>query len=109
MSQETRQKRARAEKEALEKRAAAEMATANPNFILPVHLDVTSALSLIGNLQLALRHPANKGPSAAIARRVIDGLIEKLNTVGLTATAEVARLGDNAAYDEEPEIERRRR
>lgn len=70
-----------------------------PPFSLPVTLDLHSALSLVGNLQLALRHPQNNGAAAAVARRIIDGIIERFEQAGLAAHAEAARLGDNAAYD----------
>jgi len=55
--------------------------------LLPVMIDVPSALCVIASLQLALRHPANTGPSAKIAREFIDGLI-------------AARLGDDTDYDD---------
>ena len=87
-------------KRALLKRVEDEISAANPDFILPVHLDVLSALSIIGTLQLALRHPANTGAAAAVARSTIDGLIAMLTEYGFTATAELARLGDNRDYDD---------
>lgn len=43
-----------------------------------IQLDPESALSVIGNLQLALRHPGNTGIAADIAKELIDGLIERL-------------------------------
>ena len=67
---------------------------------LPIELDLHSALCLVGNLQLALRHPGNKGPSAAVARRIVDGIIERFEANGLPAHAEAARLGDNSQYDD---------
>lgn len=68
-------------------------------FKLPVELDLHSALCVIGNLQLALRHPANSGPSAEVARTAIDGMIRRMREAGLTAHAELARLGDDPGYD----------
>ena len=78
---------------------AGEEARALPDFVLPVHFDLTAALAIIGNLQLALRHPANIGPSSQLLRRVIDGMIERIEKSGLPANAEIARLGDNPEYD----------
>jgi len=89
------------QKASLQRAAAlAEMRGINPEFTIPVHLDIPSALSLIGNLQLALRHPANGGPSASIAREFIDGLLERMIAARLYRTAELARLGDDPAYDD---------
>jgi hypothetical protein len=45
-----------------------------------IELDGTTALALIGNLQLALRHPGNKGHSAGLVRRIVDDLIESIGT-----------------------------
>jgi hypothetical protein len=68
--------------------------------VLPVSLDLESAMMLIANLQLALRHPGNNGRSARLAREVIDGLIERIEKLGYVANARVARLGDNPECDE---------
>jgi len=40
------------------------------NLLLEAH----EAFALVGQLQLALRHPANRGPSADVAVRVIHAL-----------------------------------
>src|SRR5258708_5797312 len=66
----------------------------------PLYLDQTSVLCLIANLQLALRHPGNTGASAAVARKFVDGMISRMKDAGLVATAELARLGDDPAYDD---------
>lgn len=68
-------------------------------FKLPLQFDLPGALAIIGNLQLALRHPANTGPSAQIARDAIDAMIRSMRECGLTAHAELARLGDDPLYD----------
>jgi hypothetical protein len=73
------------------------------NFKLPVTFDLATALAIIGNLQLALRHPANIGPSGRVARETIDGMIRTMRECGLTAHAELARLGDDPAYDADPD------
>ena len=71
----------------------------NRQFTIPLELDLTAALSIIGNLQLALRHPANCGPSASVARLTIDRLIDRIEEAGLPANAELARRGDDPEYD----------
>lgn len=52
-----------------------------------VHLDIdfSMALVVVGQLQLALRHPNNTGPSAANARAFVHKLIARLavtDTIG---------------------------
>ena|SRR5258707_4004084 len=87
------------QQEDLTRRVRDELERLGGGFELPVHLDLTAALCLIGNLQLALRHPAHTGPSAQVARMIIDGVIARLGEAGYLAHAEVARLGDDPAYD----------
>src|ERR1051325_625914 len=57
---------------------------------IPLFLDVDAALVVIAQLQLALRHPANTGASADVARELIDGIIERLEDSGLHGFAECA-------------------
>ena len=64
-----------------------------------VLLDLDSALCLVGNLQLALRHPGNTGLSAKTARETIDGIIERAREAGYSAHAELMKLGDDPAHD----------
>lgn len=59
-----------------------------------------TAWTLIAQVQLALRHPDNKGPSAFHARNVIQQMIETLCPEG-TALREVAERGWNPAYDKD--------
>lgn len=73
--------------------------TRSEGIILPVALDLTSALAIVGNLQVALRHPANNGPAAKIARQVVDSIIEMMLDAGFPALAELAMLGYNPLYD----------
>jgi hypothetical protein len=70
------------------------------SFILPVHMDLHVIMCVVGALQLALRHPANTGPSALVVREVIDGIIARVVEAGYVATGEMLRLGDNPDYDE---------
>ncbi len=53
-------------------RRVAREAEQGKQFLLPIHLDLTSLLAVIANLQLSLRHPDNAGPSARIARQLIE-------------------------------------
>jgi hypothetical protein len=90
-----------ADKERLVRHAQQEWRVADQQkLIFPLHVDVQSAMSLIANLQLALRHPGNNGISAEVARRTIDGLIGMMAQCGLEATAAIARLGDDPGFDE---------
>jgi len=90
------------EKEALILRVAEEQHH-DSDFQLLLYLDLTIALSLIGSLQLALRHPLNTGPSAQITREFIDGIIGRMQGSGYPAHAELARLGYDPTHDEPPE------
>lgn len=68
-------------------------------FRLPVILDLDTALCIVGNLQLALRHPGNRGASAEVARTTIDGIIERTRTAGYAAHAQLMKLGEDPRYD----------
>lgn len=68
-------------------------------FLFHLALDLTSTLAIVGQLQLALRHPGNTGPGAQIARNTANFLIGGLAGAGLVAIAELARLGDNPECD----------
>jgi len=87
----------RAENELLD-RMTQEM-TASPGFVLPIHLDLPTLLSLVGALQLSLRHPRNTGPTSQIVRQLINGIIDRIETHGFKATAELMRLGFNPEHD----------
>jgi len=73
-------------------------------FILSVHMDLHVLMCVVGALQLALRHPANTGPSSKVVRELIAGIIERVEQEGYLATAEMLRLGDNPENDESYEI-----
>jgi hypothetical protein len=70
------------------------------NYVLPVHMDLATAIAVVANLQLALRHELNHGPTAKQARVVIDEIITRLKEDGYPATAEFMKLGDNPAHDQ---------
>lgn len=59
---------------------------------LVLELTPLQALTVLGHIQLALRHP-HRGPSSAIARAVADSLIRRL-AVGDAEIEEVLRRGD---------------
>jgi hypothetical protein len=82
----------------------AQEARIGKDFILPVHLDLHSLMCLVGALQLALRHPANTGPSSKVVRELIDAIIARVGNEGCVATAEMLRLGDHPEYDEKYEL-----
>jgi hypothetical protein len=63
-------------------------------------LDLSSATCIVAQLQLALRHPVNRGASASIIRKLITEIITDLEMQGLPTTAALLRLGDNPDYDE---------
>jgi hypothetical protein len=67
--------------------------------VVQVDLEPKEALAIIGNLQLALRHPANTGPSATYARAMIAGMIQRLIDFGFPACAEVARQGVDPTFN----------
>jgi len=69
------------------------------DWLLPVHWDMTCLISVIGALQLAMRHPHfKKRPTHAMIRQIVDQLISGIPE-NMPATRELARLGDNPKYD----------
>lgn len=74
---------------ALVQRGKAERERLGP-FELPVILDLDTALYLVANVRLALRHPENTGTSAEVARRFVDGVVARLHEAGYHAHAEMA-------------------
>jgi hypothetical protein len=58
----------------------------------------TIAITIIAELQLALRHPSNKGESATIARQVVDSLIAGLD-IASPGIGALLRRGDDPAHD----------
>lgn len=66
--------------------------------MIGIEVDGTTALCLIGQLQVAFRHPLNNGPSSQIMRKFCDGLIEKV-AKGDAEVESWLRRGDDPAYD----------
>ncbi|HZT29696.1 MAG TPA: hypothetical protein VFA33_07435 [Bryobacteraceae bacterium] len=102
MSNLTRMEASTAYQERLLARVAAEQDAAPDDLIFPVHLDLAAVLALVGNLQLALRHPRNCGPTADTARAFIAGMIAKLQEHGFAAHAELLDLGNHPELDARP-------
>ena len=67
---------------------------------LQLELTAIEAIALIGQLQLALRHPANRGPAAELIRTLAKALEEFLSKCG-PATAEICRRGWDPEHDVE--------
>jgi hypothetical protein len=49
-------------------------------------------VTILGNIQLALRHPKNKGASADVARQAAAQLVEALKQAGVLTHDEVAKI-----------------
>jgi len=63
---------------------------------VPVQMGPFTAISVIGMLQLALRHPEMTGPAAVAARGIIDQMRPFFTgTEGET----IINMGDNPEYD----------
>lgn len=69
-------------------------------FVLPVHFDLSALLSLVATLQVALRHPEMKGPTAERVQNVIASIIQRLKEEGFEAHAELMLLGNDPQYDQ---------
>ena len=63
-------------------------------------LGLTEVLAVVGNLQLALRHPLNLGTNADTARVIVDVLIASVEKVS-PDLATLMRLGDDKNFDAE--------
>jgi len=61
--------------------------------LIRVDLDLYTGLALVSQLQLALRHPANRGESADVGRRFAVALIDRI------AVTDVLRRGLEAGFD----------
>lgn len=65
---------------------------------LEMRLDWTTAIAMVAHLQLALRHPGNRGESAGLIRTMLDDLFTQIERVEPTL-AKLLRLGDNPQHD----------
>lgn len=58
------------------------------------------AFALIGQLQLALRHPENRGPSTEIVRQMIANMAQAIATVTDTPEViEIVAMGSHPEFD----------
>lgn len=80
-----------AEAESLYARFEREMVALQGDWALSLELSALQAFTLLGQIQVALRHPDNVGPAAKIGRELAECLQAALPKGG--AIAEVARLG----------------
>lgn len=88
-----------AQKQALLDRMEDEAKTLPP-FRMILDLDLSGSMGLVGNLQLALRHPGNRGPIAKQMRGLIRSVIAGMRERGFAATAEACELGDDPTWDD---------
>lgn len=63
-----------------------------------VEMSKVEAFMLLGQLQLALRHPHNRGPSSDVARGVARSIQEALSR-GDPVLARLAEMGWDPAHD----------
>lgn len=86
-------------KKDLKERALVEMSA---NKDMRFHLDVSliDLISILGALQLALRHPKNTGPSAGIVRSFIAQIVAKFD--GMPAIQEAIKSEDDPYPDWKP-------
>ena len=70
----------------------------NEGWRITVTWDIHTLMVLIASLQLSLRHPNNKGPSAEIIKVVIEKLIDEIPVDSL-ALRELAGKGNNPKHD----------
>jgi hypothetical protein len=59
---------------------------------IPVIAEALTWMTVLGSIQLALRHPENQGPSAKIARQFARQLADKLLEEGILSTEEIALM-----------------
>lgn len=90
-------KKQRADDPELKRRFGEELA-ALKDVPFTLQTDAITAWSLMSQLQLALRHPENTGPTADMARDTAQKMIEVLAPPG-TALREVAEMGWDKDYD----------
>ncbi|KKK86631.1 hypothetical protein LCGC14_2761320 [marine sediment metagenome] len=55
-----------------------ELMTKHPDIEMDVSLTLLQTISIIGNIELALRHPKNKGHSSNIAKQAAEYLIKEM-------------------------------
>ena len=63
-----------------------------------LEIGFSELLALVGNVQLALRHPGNKGETARIARNLLDAIIASVAAQD-PFCAQMLRLGFDERHD----------
>jgi hypothetical protein len=81
-----------------EQMLAAYVRLAEKHKLMMLHLDFDTLLALISHVQLALRHPGNKGHAAQRARRWLDEVIAVLERQD-PLVGKMLRLGDSPDHD----------
>lgn len=59
---------------------------------IAVFADGVVWMAVAGNVQLALRHPENNGPSSRLARQFVDHLLGRLRDMGVISGDEFAAI-----------------
>jgi len=78
--------------------AANDEMLARSSSCLELELTALEAMTLLGQMQLALRHPANRGASADLVRKIAQVIEQFLAKLG-PATAEICRRGWAPEHD----------
>jgi hypothetical protein len=67
---------------------------------IPLHLDLQTAILMVGMLQLALRHPEHThSESGDVIRGIVGAMISRMRQMGFPFCAAIAAAGDNPKYD----------
>jgi hypothetical protein len=77
-----------------------EIRAAGDRPVVQLSLDGQAALSLLGTLQLALRHPQNGGRLAEAMRGIAEEIERALGELG-PATQQLAAMGWHPEYDDQ--------
>lgn len=85
--------------QALLEAAQAELKAFGSEPIITLALPAPQAMVLLSNLQLALKHPQNDGPNAAVAQAIVEEIGVVFASAGCTALCELIVLGAGPAYD----------
>ncbi len=86
------------QKELLMRRCVEENQTGD-GYVLPIHLSLVAVSVVVAAMQLALRHPEFNGPTARVARGLIDQIASRLHHDGFEAHAQLIEVGNNPQAD----------
>ena len=77
---------------------------------ITITLDAITALGLLGNIDLARRHPLNTGPSVVLVRAFREQLLSKIAETGLLSSEELRQAFNEEDVDiSRQEMQRRLR